>query len=262
MRLVLATLLLFSTSLSFAQSVDYTTEPEEISLTIESGGESYFDLTLNIADHQGSVFYDFRFNDRYLEGDEIPITWIDSELDSYWYFHGDPDTPPPTSLITITVPPKTPSGIYKGTLFVKVNHGFHGFETLPPGDGVPITITIPSTCFEDPILHVESDISYLWPPNGKYHDIVFSGTATTGDGCTLSDIDYVVEDEYGELNSSGTLSANEDGIFALTNALIARRNGQDKDGRLYRVTFTVENENGTADTTLNIIVPHDQRKKP
>lgn len=45
-------------------------------------------------------------------------------------------------------------------------------------------------------------------------------------------------------------------------ALEARRDGQDRDGRLYRVVATVTDQAGnTATASADIIVPHDQRAR-
>ena len=121
------------------------------------------------------------------------------------------------------------------------------------------TIMIDKTA---PTVSLSADPSEIWPPNGKTVDVTVSGSgsdAVSG----LASATYVVTDEYGNALSiaprtlSGA-SASWEEILAVE----ARRNGDDRDGRLYRVTITVKDAAGHTSTALvDIVVSHDQRGK-
>ena len=102
--------------------------------------------------------------------------------------------------------------------------------------------------------------STLWPPDGKPDVVTVSGTVTPGtqpipaDGATFS-----VIDEYGLDQPSGAFTFGADGNFSFTLGLIARRDGDDFDGRTYTINVSVTDNIGTvASCSTVVIVPHDQ----
>ena len=121
-----------------------------------------------------------------------------------------------------------------------------GLATL---DTTPPTITITS---------VTPDI--LWPPNGKLVPVTIAGIITdAGSGVHTSTAAYVVIDEYGLIQPSGSVTVNADGSYAFTTQLQASRKGSDKDGRQYTITVSAQDEAGNmGSATTQVIVPHNQ----
>jgi hypothetical protein len=108
------------------------------------------------------------------------------------------------------------------------------------------------------IQSLTADPSQLWPPNNKPADVTINVQATDPDGSgDITRITYSVNDEYDKYNVAETdLPSN--GVISL----IAARNGQDKDGRVYAITIKVYDAGGLSSTSsVNVIVPHDQGKK-
>jgi hypothetical protein len=103
----------------------------------------------------------------------------------------------------------------------------------------------------------------LWPPNNKPRPVSICGNASAGSAPIASAI-LVVDDEYGvvtgALDITGLLDAGGD--FCANVPLIASRDGNDADGRLYAVTLMVTDANGlTSDpVTTFVLVPHDLGK--
>ncbi|MDQ3686049.1 MAG: family 10 glycosylhydrolase [Acidobacteriota bacterium] len=121
-----------------------------------------------------------------------------------------------------------------------------------------LTIKIDKTA---PTIQISANPSVIWPPNGKTVVVTITGSASdmvSG----LAGVSYVVTDEYGTPLSipSRTLSGNT-ATWTDTLGVEARRDGRDKDGRLYRVTAIVTDVAGnTASASTDIVVLHDQGK--
>ena len=50
-----------------------------------------------------------------------------------------------------------------------------------------------------------------------------------------------------------------DGTYSVVVSLEARRNGQDKNGRLYAITVSAQDKAGNAASSVTtVLVPHDQ----
>jgi hypothetical protein len=68
-----------------------------------------------------------------------------------------------------------------------------------------------------------------------------------------------VKDAYGLVQPSGPVSVASNGAYSFTTSLEARRDGQDKNGRLYTITVGAQDNAGNAaSVTTTVIVPHDQ----
>ncbi|MDC0745855.1 vWA domain-containing protein [Polyangium mundeleinium] len=112
---------------------------------------------------------------------------------------------------------------------------------------------------------VRAGPSELWSPNHKFVTVVLSGaTDPDGDATTLT-ITGVTQDEA--LNGTGDGDTTPDAAW-VSNAVRdrvkvrAERSGGG-DGRVYRISFTVRDENGdTCTGTTNVGVPHDQGHGP
>jgi len=68
-----------------------------------------------------------------------------------------------------------------------------------------------------------------------------------------------VKDSYGLVEPSGPVSLAPNGTYSFTISLEARRDGHDKNGRLYTISVSVQDSAGNASSsTTAVIVPHDQ----
>jgi uncharacterized lipoprotein YddW (UPF0748 family) len=113
-----------------------------------------------------------------------------------------------------------------------------------------------------PLITLSATPSIIWPANNGSVDVSIKGNASDSVS-GLGGISYVVTDEYGAplaiapRSLAGTSSEWQESL-----ALEARRDGQDRDGRLYRVVSTITDQAGnTATVSTNIVVPHDQRAR-
>ncbi len=143
-----------------------------------------------------------------------------------------------------------PVTIYNG--FVEIyNRGFwlqdvtiNKFQLLPIQNESPA------------ITSISADPSELWPPNKKEVDVTIDIVADDPDGTDdIVSTTYAVDDEYGEYNVPET-ELPTDGVILL----VADRNGNDEDGRVYSVTITVYDSEGAMDTErVDITVLHDMK---
>lgn len=114
-----------------------------------------------------------------------------------------------------------------------------------------------------PTLACSATPDRLWAPSGKPVPVTVSGTATDADsGIDPATVAYAVVDEYGAVQPSGAITLGADGTFSVAVPLVAKRNGNDRDGRTYAITVTARDVAGNISScTVEVLVPHDQRKK-
>ncbi|HWS90318.1 MAG TPA: family 10 glycosylhydrolase [Pyrinomonadaceae bacterium] len=112
-----------------------------------------------------------------------------------------------------------------------------------------------------PTLSLSATPDVIWPANNQPFEVSVGGSgadATSG----LAAVTYVVTDEYGAPLSIDprALSGNSAG-WAESLTVEASRRGDDRDGRLYRVTATLTDQAGNTSTAAaDIVVPHDRRQ--
>jgi len=128
--------------------------------------------------------------------------------------------------------------------------------TLAPGE----TFDIMAPMIGD----VSANPDTLWPPNHKMVEVLISGSVID-EGTGIEQVRLVVWDEYGELTSDFcdiTDQVNEEGEFNVPIELIAWRDGEDLDGRLYTIgVCAIDNAgNETNSDPIEVIVPHNQGK--
>jgi uncharacterized lipoprotein YddW (UPF0748 family) len=100
----------------------------------------------------------------------------------------------------------------------------------------------------------------IFPPNGELVTVKLNGSGSdlvSG----LFQVRYVVTDEYGTTLTIPTRSLNGNTANWIDSLIAeARRNGDDLDGRLYKVTATISDIAGnTAAASVDIVVEHDRR---
>ena len=130
-----------------------------------------------------------------------------------------------------------------------------------PGGGITagaeFRIVLPDTT--GPSVTVSASPSVLWPVNGKPVAITIGGSALDPSG--LASTTYSVDDEYGEVTSSGAVLVGTDGRYQFTIALPASRLGTDKDGRVYAIRLrAVDNAGNVTVVTTQVVVPHSEGK--
>jgi uncharacterized lipoprotein YddW (UPF0748 family) len=120
-----------------------------------------------------------------------------------------------------------------------------------------LTVKIDQTT---PTISLSADPSVVWPPNGKTIMIDIIGAGTDA-GSGLTEVSYVVMDEYGlPLGIPSRSMKGASATWADQLAVEASRRGYDLDGRVYQVVATLTDVAGnTATATAIIRVPHDQR---
>jgi hypothetical protein len=117
------------------------------------------------------------------------------------------------------------------------------------------TINIDTT---KPVVQLELSRHILWPPNGEMMPVVVSGTASdAAPGSGLANVSFQVQDKYGECQP--TLTG-----FDQTIMLKASRNGNDHEGRWYKITATATDNAGLQTSVSQwVLVPHDHcHEKP
>jgi hypothetical protein len=110
-----------------------------------------------------------------------------------------------------------------------------------------------------PVITASTNLATLWPPNGRMVSVTVSGTISDSlSGINPSTAAFAVQDSYGLLHPSGLVSVSANGTYSFTIPLEARRDGQDKNGRLYTIVVSARDNAGNASlATTTVIVPHD-----
>ena len=130
------------------------------------------------------------------------------------------------------------------------------------GDGIAIVdmgayeFVLPN---QPPVVNaISADPDELWPPNHKARNVAIIVDFTDPDGPEdVVRITYSVADEYGIYDVAET-DLPEDGVISL----MAKRDGKDKDGRVYRITIAIYDAGGLSDSGIvDVVVPHDKGKK-
>jgi FG-GAP repeat len=102
----------------------------------------------------------------------------------------------------------------------------------------------------------------LWPPNGKMIPVVFSGKITdAGSGVDSQSVRFTAVDEYGRIQSSGSIDLGHDGSYSISALLKASRKGNDRDGRSYTMIISAKDRVGNfASAQTFVRVPHDRHR--
>lgn len=113
----------------------------------------------------------------------------------------------------------------------------------------------------DPTIQTSANPTTIWPPNGEMTNVTIAASGTDAIS-GLSQVSYVVTDEYGTTLSIGTRSlTGPSANWAETLAVEASRLGDDIDGRLYTIVATITDVAGrTSTATVTVVVLHDQRR--
>jgi hypothetical protein len=164
--------------------------------------------------------------------------------------------------IEIRIPPTAPPGTYSGRLVPRILGG--SIEEVNSGQGVSVELIVVGNnkCTEPPMLKdVIVGPQSVFIPNGKETTVWVSGVLEIAEGCTLQELVYNLDDEYGVYSSSGPVIVDQMGSFKIAIPIEASRRGQDKDGRLYSGTITATGqEAGATRASFSVKVEHDMGK--
>jgi hypothetical protein len=129
-------------------------------------------------------------------------------------------------------------------------------------DGAAILFASRPSDSTPPVVTAAAIPDVLWPPNGKTVKVTVKGTVKdAASAIDLSSGRYSVIDEYGQVQPSGAFTIGASGAYSVAVPLVADRKGNDKDGRVYRITIRAADAAGNAGTaTVVVTVPHDQGK--
>jgi hypothetical protein len=110
-----------------------------------------------------------------------------------------------------------------------------------------------------PVLTEAVAPTVLWPPNGRIVPVHVTGTVTRELDGRFPQLIYVVNDEYGQFNSSGPVSVNRNGVYSFHVGLQSSRLGQDQDGRQYVIAVAAIDtfDHTVSVDTAVVTVPHD-----
>lgn len=110
---------------------------------------------------------------------------------------------------------------------------------------------------EAPVLDLTPSVSTLWPPNGKLVEVPISVTASD-ETSGLASLRLCVIDEYGLVEPEMDVSSS-----TVTVSLVASRNEDDEDGRVYTLVLTGTDAAGNAaSASAMVVVPRSNSKKP
>ncbi|HEX8558193.1 MAG TPA: family 10 glycosylhydrolase [Pyrinomonadaceae bacterium] len=111
-----------------------------------------------------------------------------------------------------------------------------------------------------PALSLGATPDRIWPANNQPFEVSLAGAGTDAVS-GLASVSYVVTDEYGAaLSIPARALSGASAAWAEALTVEATRRGDDRDGRLYRVTATLTDQAGNTSTAVaNVVVPHDRR---
>ncbi|MEN3369059.1 MAG: large repetitive protein [Verrucomicrobiota bacterium] len=114
-----------------------------------------------------------------------------------------------------------------------------------------------------PNITVSADPARIWPPDHRGAQVTISGSVSDDlSGIDPTSATFVVMDEYGAVQPTGSFTIQNDGTFSFALQLDAWRDGKDLDGRHYSIHVTAaDNAGNIATRTISVLVPHDQGEK-
>jgi EPTP domain len=189
------------------------------------------------------------------DGDFLAYEWFEgAELlfsgNLSTIFGGDP----------VVLPEYTINNLELGThtLTLNVNDGVN--------DSVTAIIIVDIVDTTVPTLAPVPNKTILWPPNHKMIDVVIEANAKDNSGDVLLSVNIESNEPQDGLDdedvSPDWTDPEIDQDTGLINFQLRSERSGSGDGRIYTVTITATDDTGnSSDAVLEIIVPHDKRKK-
>ncbi len=122
---------------------------------------------------------------------------------------------------------------------------------------------ISSADITPPAISLSATPQILWPPNGKITPVgVVGAISDDSSGIDPATVAFSVVDDYGLIQPSGPVALKADGSYAFVLPLEARRAGNDRTGRDYRITITATDFAGNVRSRSTLVtVPHDKLQR-
>lgn len=245
-------LLCFSTE---SQSAEITFSPNGLTVNAAPGETVAVPITVSLENASLANTY-ASFSLAHVGG-SLDRTWINSQVYmslNSWYKTRQ-------AVLQVKVPANAQGGTYQGilkTVWLRSN------ENVAPAELV-INVAVDNfvSCSQVPLFsNIVASQESINMRNNKPAEIELSGSISVPDGCEIHNAQYQLTDEYGELDKVDGIQLDADNSFTVAVPVVAKREGNDKDGRLYTVKFVAENEAGVGESVeTNIVVMHDNGKK-
>lgn len=231
---------------------DLLFSPENVTLTLPSGqsGSTQVNATVNNPPPpRTAITFQLR-----VVGGSLPSSWLKAQPLTI--------TNTSTSLLlpfSVAVPANTASRTYMAYVQPVTSGG--GYPIAPSAKPLSLRVVVSSGCNAAPTVAITSvEPAEFKAPNGRLEDVAVAGTVSVPAGCTLSQAWFDLVDEYGVYNRSEDFTVAADGTFSVSAQVEVSRNGDDKDGRTYRITVRARDEAGTGESAPGTVaVRHDQR---
>jgi len=241
---ILSVIFIFSVA-AFGAEVMYI--PPYATVSVAPGESETVEFNAIMPDGGGMYFVQFA---QAVQGD-IPPILIDVNPPFTWNL-------PATFNVTVKVPPGTAPDTYSATLISGGMGGGHQSNN----QSIMLYVVVPSECGEVPSFKITSiGPDNLWAPNNSMQEVTLRGRVDMPKGCTIYEASYTIDDEYGECSGEGSFTIDSDGEFIVSIPVEASRKGNDKDGRLYTIVLSAENDSGVGmSQAIDVHVAHNQRK--
>jgi len=253
--LIICALVIFALVPSGASAAKVTFEPNSIAVVMSPGEEKQISFAAELSETTTTSTY-ARFYTNLASG-SISRNWV-SRSNSI-LLNGSTSTTNVTT--TIAVPSEVEAGSYVGLIRPV---GLRSNERTTSNTLTLYLEVVPrNACSQAPVIaDVTAGESIVRASNNKPLVFSFNGSITSPEGCTTGNAWYAVTDEYGEMDKTAALVLNDAGKFTVDVEVLGSRKGNDKDGRLYTVSFGAENEAGiSVGAEQRIIISHNNRKK-
>lgn len=251
---IIIAFVLFAFTPSMSRAAKITFEPGSIGIAMSPGEERTMTFAANLSDTSTSSAY-ANFYVALTNG-SLSRTW--ATRSNHIALNGSQSAGEVN--MTIKIPAGTQTGTYTGVIRPI---GIRASERTTTEVLTLYVEVMPfQSCSSPPVISkVVAGESIVRARNKKPLTFAFSGNISSLTGCTTEKAYYSLTDEYGELDETKPLELDESGNFNISVDVIASRKGNDKDGRLYTVSFGADNEVGTTvGGEQRIIISHDSKK--
>jgi hypothetical protein len=183
----------------------------------------------------------------------VPLLSVEEENDVHWLSWTTSSNPIQpggiASGFSVTVPAADPA-YETGHWTVVYDNSTIDSDLLTQDDNAPPPDTLP------PTLTVSLSPDSIWPPNGKMVTVTATITATDNmDPHPAVRLVSITTNEGAADDIAGATFGTDDRQFQVR----ARRTGEQKEGREYRVTYSATDAAGNATTVMKIVrIPHDE----
>jgi len=251
---IIVALVIFVMAPGISRAAQLSFNPANMGIAMSPGEARTITFKTSLAEAtQSSSFASFFVA---LTSGSLPRTWVTRS--DYITLNG-PQGSGAVSL-TISVPASAHAGTYTGAIRPT---GIRASEqTTTEVLNLYVEVMEKGACNQPPTISgVVAGESIVRANNKKPLTFEFTGNISSLPGCTTEKAYFILSDEYGELDKSEPIQLDDAGNFRVAIPVIASRQGNDKDGRLFTVAFGADNEAGTTvGGEQRIVISHDSRK--